>query len=138
MLFVCEDNSALSPMAEAIFRSFFPDLEVQSAGRYPAHVRRPVRSVLRQIEVDDIGLCSKDILAVDMDEVSEVIGLGLPDSSFPIPSRFSIEWWVLPDPACAPVQEQEDSYSASRDELVRRILSLGRERGWVPARSIEI
>ena len=138
MLFICEDNSALSPMAEAIFRSLFPQHEVQSAGRYSAHVRRPIRSVLRALEIDDSGLLSKDMLAVDMQEVTEVIGLGLPDSSFPIPSRFEINWWVLPDPACAPAAEIEDAYSATRDELVRRISALGRERGWYPARNIEL
>ena len=138
MLFVCEDNSVLSPMAEAIFRSLFPQFEVQSAGRYSAHVRRPVRSALRALEIDDSGLLSKDLLSVDMQEVTEVIGLGLPDSAFPIPSRFEIQWWVLPDPACAPAAETEDAYCACRDELIRRISSLGRERGWWPAHTIEI
>ena len=102
MLFICEDNPSYPQWLKPFFEASSHSLRYRSAGLYSAYVRRPVRSVLRALEIDDSGLLSKDRLSVDMQEVTEVIGLGLPDASFPIPSRFEIQWWVLPDPACAP------------------------------------
>ena len=121
VLFVCDSNATLSPMAEAIFRDLCPDVVVQSAGMYPSHVRQPLRAVLREKNIDDFGLCSKDLFGVDLAEVSIAIGIGLPDSSWRLPSRLSIEWWALPDPSCFPREEQLDGYRALRDELTRRI-----------------
>jgi len=121
ILFVCDSNASMSPMAEALLKDFCPAITVQSAGLYPSHIRQPLRQVLREINVDDFGLCSKDLFGVDLTEVQTVIGLGMPDSAWRLPSRLEITWWVLPDPSCFPNAEQLDSYRALRDELLTRI-----------------
>ena len=121
MLFVCDRNSSLSPMAEAICRDLFPQYIIQSAGLRTSHVRPLVKEVLREVDIDDFGLLSKDIFSVDLTEVSYVIGLGMPDSAWRLPRRFAIEWWVLPDPSCFSKEDQLDGYRALRDELQRRI-----------------
>jgi protein-tyrosine-phosphatase len=121
LLFVCESNSAMSPMAEAICRDVYPSLIAQSAGLYPSHVRQPLKEVLREKNINEFGLCSKDLFGVDLSEVHFVIGLGMPDPLWRLPSRLSIEWWGIPDPTCFPREEQMDGYRALRDELYRRI-----------------
>ena len=132
VLFLCESNSSMSPMAEAIFRHVLPGVPVQSAGKYTSHVRQPVREVLREDGVDDFGLSSKDLFGVDLSEVLVVIGLGLPDRQWVMPSRLTIEWWVLPDPSCFSEKDELDSYRALRDELTRRIKSLLKEKRLFP------
>ena len=127
VLFICENNSSLSPMAEALLNDRCGDLLVQSAGLYPSHVRHPVRQVLQEINVDDFGLCSKDLFGVDLAVVQIVIGLGLPDPEWRLPPRFQVTWWALPDPSCFPVSERLEGYRALRDELVRRIDDLCRQ-----------
>ena len=115
-------------MAEAIFRHHCPQQIVQSAGLYISHIRQPLRDVLKEEDIDFFGLCSKDLFGVDLSEVFIVIGLGLPDPNWKVPSRLSIEWWVLPDPSCFSQEEQLDGYRALRDELTRRIQELLREK----------
>ena len=128
ILFVCESNSSLSPMAEGIFRDLCPHISVQSAGRYSSHIRQTLRQVLREDDFDDIGLYSKDLFGVDLKGVSIVIGIGLPDASWRLPKGLQIDWWVVPDPSCFPADEQLDAYRALRDELRARIERLIREK----------
>ena len=124
VLFFCEANAARSPMAEAIFRHLAPDIFVQSAGSKSSHVRSAVHHVLEEEGIDSFGLCSKNVFGVDMAEVKVAIGLCSPSEGPRIPSRIPVEWWALPDPLCAPPEEQEEEFQALRDELFRRIPKL--------------
>ena len=129
ILFVCESNSSMSPMAESIFRDLCPTISAQSAGRYSSHIRQNLRQALREDDFDDSGLYSKDLFGVDLKEVSIVIGIGLPDASWRLPRGLTIDWWAVPDPSCFPAEEQMDAYRALRDELRTRIGRLIREEG---------
>ena len=93
-------------MAEAIFRHHRPSCIVQSAGQRISHVRPLVKRVLVEDDMDDYGLMSKDIFGVDLAEVTFVIGVGMPDPSWRLPSRFTIDWWVVPDPSCFAIDDQ--------------------------------
>ena len=53
ILILCTGNSCRSQMAEAILRSFDPDLEVASAGTHPATAVHPVAiRVMREAGID--------------------------------------------------------------------------------------
>ena len=129
LLFCCDNNAALSPMAEAICRHFEPDLTVQSAGAYSSHIRSDVKHVLAEIEVDAFGLRSKDIFGVDFDWVELVILLCSESEAPKIPKRLSVRHWALPDPQCSPQSERRESYRALRDDLMSRIPRLLSELG---------
>ena len=129
ILFCCDNNSARSPMAEAICRHFEPDLAVQSAGAYSSHVRSDVKRVLAEIDVDASGLRSKDLFGVDFEWVEEVILLCSDFEAPVIPKRYSVRQWALPDPLCAPEEERRESYRALRDDLMVRISKLLNELG---------
>ncbi len=62
MLFLCTGNSCRSQMAEAIFRSFDPSLEVYSAGTKPAAEVHPLAvRVMREIGIDISGRSPKSV-----------------------------------------------------------------------------
>ena len=129
LLFCCDNNAALSPMAEAICRHLEPDMTVQSAGSYSSHIRSDVKKVLAEIDVDSYGLRSKDLFGVDFDWV-ELVVLLCSDSDAPkLPSRLSVRRWAMPDPQCAPDSERRESYRALRDDLMLRIPRLLAEIG---------
>jgi len=124
VLFVCHSNAGLSPMAEAIFRYLEPQILVQSAGLRSTHVRPLVKRVLEEERIDAFGLFSKDLFGVDLSEVQFAVGLCLPHEAPRLPSRIQTRWWGIPDPLCAPPEEQLEDFRALRDELLRRIPKL--------------
>jgi len=125
LLFVCDANSARSPLAEAIARELawvhHLDIEIWSAGARPSHVDPEVRSVLGEVRVSAEGLRSKSLLEVPFDEISEVICLCVPSQCPPLPDRLEPRSWPLPDPSSAPSSERVDAFRATRDELMRRL-----------------
>ena len=129
LLFCCDNNAALSPMAEAICRHLSPELTVQSAGAYSSHIRSDVRKVLSEIDIDSYGLRSKDVFGVDFDWVELAVLLCSENDAPKLPKRLSIRRWALPDPQCAPESEKRESYRALRDDLMNRIPKLLAELG---------
>ena len=127
ILFVCDRNASLSPMAEAIAAHLAPQLNIQSAGRIATHVRAGVGRVLQEDRIFSNGLVSKAIQSVDWDEVKLVVAL-VPEGDGPrVPSRYKCHRWSLPDPLWAPQEEREEAMRDLRDELKRRIEKLYKE-----------
>ena len=124
ILFFCDSNAGLSPMAEAIFRHLESDISVQSAGSRSSHVRPEVKRVLAEERIDAFGLFSKDLYGVDLGEVQFAVGLCPPHEAPRLPKRIQVRWWGIPDPLCAPAEERVEEFRALRDELLRRIPKL--------------
>ena len=124
VLFVCESNSARSPIAEAIFHHLCPSIFVQSAGFRASYIRPQVRAVLNEQSIDHGYLRSKDLFGVDLKEVSIAIVLCLPEEAPRFPSRIEKLNWPLPDPLSSSVAEWDESFRACRDDLWVRITKL--------------
>ncbi len=124
ILFVCDRNASLSPMAEAIASHYAPHLNIQSAGERPSHVRVEVIRALAEQRIFSNGLTSKSIHAVDWEEVQEVVVLVPKIQSPRIPSKYTVQYWELPDPQWSPLEERMEAMRDLRDELMRRITRL--------------
>ena len=115
-------------MAEAIGRHIAPNIEFQAAGKVQTSIHVRVHSTLRKNKIHGFALTSKTMWSLDFENVQHVISLVAPEYTPKIPSRYTIQYWVLPDPTWDPIQEQEDSFRALRDELERRICNFLKER----------
>jgi protein-tyrosine-phosphatase len=121
IVFVCDRNSTLSPMAEAIGRHLAPNIEFQSAGAIQTSIHVRVHSTLRANSISGFALTSKTMWSLDFDNVQYVISLVSKEDTPKIPSRYKIRYWLLPDPTWDPMEEQEDSFQALYEELERRL-----------------
>ena len=124
VLFLCESNSARSPIAEGIFHHLSPSIFVQSAGLKGSYIRPQVRLVLEERSVDHGFLRSKDLFGVDLEEVKLAIFLCSAEEAPRLPSRIEQKHWPLPDPLSSSVKEWEESFRACRDDLWIRITKL--------------
>ena len=121
VVFVCDRNATLSPMAEAIARQIAPHIEFQSAGRTDTHIHPNIHVVLQEQGIYSSNLTSKLLWAIDFDDVQYVISLVSAEYAPKIPSRYQIMYWILPDPAWDPVEERMNAFRDLRDELTSRI-----------------
>lgn len=124
LLFLCDNNSARSPLAEAIARHLRPDVEVWSAGKRPSHVRPEVKQVLREMSIDAAFLRARAIGETPFEEATLLVTLA-PEADCPgakLPTRRVS--WPLPDPSSSPPEERLEAYRATRDELLRRLPAL--------------
>ena len=127
VLFLCVANSARSQLAEAIARHLAPALDIWSAGSDPTHVRPQVRTVLDEVGINTMGLRSKSMLEVPMEEIDVIVTLCREEKCPFIPGEQPRLAWPLPDPDSAPDEDLEEAFRATRDELLRRLPALLRE-----------
>ena len=127
VLFVCVANSARSQLAEAIARTLAPDHQFWSAGSRPSHVRPQVHTVCREQGIDTLGLVSKHIQNVPLEEVDLVVTLCAEAECAALLGPIPVKAWPLPDPASAPDEDLDEAFRATRDELLRRLPPLLRE-----------
>lgn len=124
LLFLDPDDAARAPLAAGVARHLGDlldmDVTAYSAGLRPSHVRPEVRTMLREIGAAVDGIHAKPVMAVPLDEITLVIRLA-PDLDVRLPDGVHVIDWHLPDPSCAPPDEREDAYRATRDELLRRL-----------------
>ena len=132
VLFLCVANAARSQMAEALARSLYGDrVSVQSAGSMATRVHDDAVAVIGERGIDISTAASKSVDSIDPSSVDLVITL-CADEVCPIwPARIEHLHWPLPDPASADPGERRDRFRATRDDIERRLTTLGRERGWI-------
>jgi protein-tyrosine-phosphatase len=101
VLFLCGDNSARSPMAEAILRSLGrPHFEAFSAGVEPADALDPhALAILKQRDISADGLVPKGLQAFDGQSFDYVITLSDPArEQAPAFSGADVMHWSFVDP----------------------------------------
>lgn len=128
VLFLCTHNSARSQMAEGLLRALGGDqFEALSAGTEATLVRPLAIQVMREVEIDISGQCSKTLdcyLTEPLDEVITVCDAAAKTCpTFPYAVRQ--RHWSFPDPskASGSVEEQLAFYRQVRDEIRTRLES---------------
>lgn len=135
ILFLCVANSARSQMAEGLARQMFPGLPVQSAGSRPSAVNPWAVEVLAELGIDASTQASKSVQDIAPASVDLVITLCAEEVCPVFLGPAERLHWPIPDPASVDPSLTPDQlrerFRAGRDELQRRLLAFGRERGLV-------
>jgi len=132
LLFLCVANAARSQMAEALARSLYGDrVSVQSAGSMATRVHQDAVAVMTERGIDISRARSKSVDTIDPSGVDTVITLCAEEVCPLWPGTIERLHWPLPDPAAARGAERLEKFRATRDEIERRLIQLGRERDWI-------
>ena len=125
ILFLCVANSARSQMAEGLARARLGrDVRVQSAGSAPSRLNPLAVEAMREIGVDISSQQAKAVSSIDPAGVDLVVTLCAEEVCPVGLSGVPQLHWPIPDPA-APGRNTLDAFRSSRDELARRIETLG-------------
>ena len=131
VLFLCVANAARSQMAEALARSLYGDrVSVQSAGSMATRVHEDAVAAIAERGIDISAARSKSVDTIDPETVDLVITLCAEEVCPLWPGRIERLHWPLPDPAAAGADRLR-RFRETRDEIERRLIELGRERGWL-------
>jgi len=100
LLFLCEDNSCLSQMAEAMAKYLNPpNTHVYSAGLNPRAILSQVYDVMAEFGIGLSEQTSKGLNAVPLDAIDLVISFGdVAKRCDRLPAKAKIEFWSVPDP----------------------------------------
>jgi arsenate reductase len=128
ILFLCEDNSRLSQMAEAAAKHLSPPrTRIFSAGVKPSTIPTNVIEAMKELGISMTGQKSKSVTDVPMNEIDLIVSFGEADKQCNnLPGRAKIERWPVPSvfhsargsaPALSAIREQ-------RDEIDKRVFAL--------------
>lgn len=136
ILFLCVANSARSQMAEGLARQLLPGLRIQSSGSRPSRVNPYAIEVLAEIGIDASPHSSKSVQDIDPTTVDLVVTLCAEEVCPLFLGKAERLHWSIPDPASDdPALTPDDlraRFRMGRDEIRRRLLELGKERGLLP------
>ena len=126
VLFLCEDNSCLSQMAEATAKHLAPPrTRIFSAGVRPGPIPQRVVQAMQELGISMKGQKSKSLAEVPMQEIDLLVSF---DDAHKLcanlPRRIHIERWPIDT---APDVESDLSLSAirnRRDEIDKRVFAL--------------
>jgi arsenate reductase len=127
ILFVGDSGAARAPLAEALAREILPEHECWGAGYRKAHVQPEVRRVLEEEGASTVGLRSRSIAEVPLDDVDVVVSFVDEERGLRVPARAKKLRWGIPDPSSAPREERMEAFRAARDEIARRLKKLRSE-----------
>ncbi len=132
VLFLCTHNAGRSQMAMGFFKHLAGDqAAVYSAGSEPADQINPAAVAAMAEKGIDIGTGQPKRWTTDMLEaVDVVITMGCGDNR-PVLPGLRYEEWVLPDPACQPI----DVVRSIRDDIEKRVHTLLEQLGVESGRS---
>ena len=125
VLFLCEDNSCLSQMAEAAAKHLAPPkTRIFSAGVKPKAIPLPVVEAMQELGISMSGQKSKSLADVPMQDIDLVVSFGDAHKQCGnLPGKVRIERW----PISQAVTEDIANLSAirdRRDEIDRRVFAL--------------
>ena len=127
ILFLCDDNSCLSQMAEAAARHLAPPrTRVFSAGVKPSSIPAPVVQAMQELGISMSGQRSKSVADVPIQDIDLVVSFGDADKRCDrLLGRAKIERWPIADAAAN--LENPAALSAireQRDEIDKRVFAL--------------
>jgi protein-tyrosine-phosphatase len=128
VLFLDQDNSSLSQMAEAVAKHLGPPkVRIFSAGVTPGKIPAPVRNVMQELGISMSAQNAKGVEQVPLQEIDLVVSFAGADKKCPVlPSKAKVEHWVIPSSRAT---ENNDSAAISslrreRDEINKRVFAL--------------
>lgn len=135
ILFLCVANSARSQLGEGLARKLFPGLRIQSAGSRPSCVNPYAIEALAEVGIDASTHRSKSVADIDSARVDLMITLRAEEVCPAFLGKAERLHWPIPDPAgddsgLTPA-DLRNRFRGTRDEILRRLEVLGRERGWI-------
>lgn len=128
VLFLCQDNSCSSQMAEAIARHLAPpQTRIFSAGIIPRDIHPSVPEVMKEIQVEMTDQCPKGLESIPIDEMDLVVAIGEAKNKCPIlPPTARVEHWPIPQPQ--PLTGEEKGMQVFlryvRDEIDKKVAAL--------------
>ncbi|HEV8340883.1 MAG TPA: arsenate reductase ArsC [Candidatus Binatia bacterium] len=128
ILFLCQDNSCTSQMAEAIARRLAPpQTRIFSAGITPREIHPSVPEVMKEIQVEMADQRPKGLEAIPIDEMDLVVAFGEASGNCPtLPPKVRLEHWSIPEPR--PLTGEEKGMQLFlryvRDEIDRKVAAL--------------
>ena len=135
ILFLCVASYARSQLGEGLARKLFPGLRIQSAGSRPSCVNPYAIEALAEVGIDASTHRSKSVADIDSARVDLVITLCAEEVCPAFLGKAERLHWPIPDPAgddsgLTPA-DLRNRFRGARDEILRRLEVLGRERGWI-------
>jgi len=126
VLFLCEDNSCLSQIAEATAKHLAPPrTRIFSAGVRPGPIPQRVVQAMQELGISMKGQKSKSLAEVPMQEIDLLVSFDDAHKHCAnLPGRIHIERWPIDT---APDVESDLSLSAirnRRDEIDKRVFAL--------------
>jgi arsenate reductase len=128
ILFLCEDNSCLSQMAEAVAKHLGPPkIRIFSAGVKPGQIPAQVYKVMAELGISMSGQSSKGLDKVPMNDIDLVISFGDADKRCrELPAKAKVARWSIVNPARAAGGSAAllSTFRQGRDEVDRRVFAL--------------
>jgi protein-tyrosine-phosphatase len=125
VLFLCQDNVCLSPIAEALAtRLCPPEVQIISAGIVPGSADPGTAEALAERGIN-LSWVGKRVGAISRDDVDLVIVLGSLDGPVPsFPPKTRWEYWPVSDPRKEPGIVKLESIRRVVDDLRLRVAGL--------------
>ena len=128
VLFLDQDNSSLSQMAEAVAKHLGPPkVRIFSAGVTPGKIPAPVRNVMQELGISMSAQNAKGVDQVPLDEIDLVVSFaGADKKCAALPPKAKVEQWLIP---ASTATQNNDSAAIStlrteRDEINKRVFAL--------------
>jgi protein-tyrosine-phosphatase len=123
ILFACNMNSVRSPMAEAVAKSLFPTLRVESCGVYEGIVDPFVTDVLREEGIEEPRLGPKTFGQMRIEDFDRVIALTPEAAAEARRLGAKVDFWEVENPTDTRGDNEQvrDAYRRVRDALRRKI-----------------
>lgn len=128
VLFLDQDNTRLSQMAEAVAKHLGPPkVRIFSAGVTPGNIPAPVRKVMQELGINMSAQNSKSVDQVPLDEIDLIVSFaGADKKCAALPTRAKVKQWAIASSRAA----QNNDFAAlstlreERDEINKRVFAL--------------
>ena len=128
VLFLCQDNTCLSQIAEASAKHLAPPrTRIFSAGIKPGVIPLHVVQAMQELGISMLGQSSKGLADVPIQEIDLVVSFGDAHKNCSnLPGRASVENWKVPNLPASGSGEQPTlkAIRENRDEIDKRVFAL--------------
>ena len=128
VLFLCQDNTCLSQIAEASAKHLAPPrTRIFSAGIKPGVIPLHVVQAMQELGISMLGQSSKGLADVPIQEIDLVVSFDDAHKNCSnLPGRASVENWNVPNHPASGSDEQPTlkAIRENRDEIDKRVFAL--------------